>query len=604
MRTDGKESNSEEEEEEAPPASHGPLVTQECLGHLVTQGEACEALVLLVPEEEAQHSPEIMITHSREGRYQEVGGDQECQIILAPEDGEEVEVGANPYEYRFKVGDVLSEDKMVLSLENICEIPKTFSDQLDMIRREFNVALSLYNLCFGLVPTLWDSISDLRFGLAMETGGVTVYARMCYLCIIAPIGHSWVLTIIRKSKQNILILIVPVVLTVLFFYFFFYSQEYTFLFKYMAIIVTCFSIAVKLLNVVIHTEWMTTFSRKLTVAESFTESVAQLLLVTNLWLSGGELYLSSMVSSVLVIGKVSAETYLLSDQHDLLSGKSFRQRVLAVVKLLPFFSLTAIFRIGSIAVISQSLVPIIGPYLPNLPVGIKANIIAYSFIMLIPYLTIALIYMLRHCSWSTSLRQLVLVDIFQGSLGEASTTMVWGELGRERSKPIQLAKASFYFVFYNIFLVICALTSETSPDLTVSSYSISHKSLYFIVIFFGLISYSSMILHMYILNMYECSPTCQDSSGLAGLAEAELAQEVWHHTVKFLSDLGSHFRLQRTIQGWRQDETGQPGLPQLSACRRVFWHRWGSLHMAMAGCRNRCQGRRRRCLQVILITLV
>ena len=139
------------------------------------------------------------------------------------------------------------------------------------------------------------------------------------------------------------------------------------MFRSMAIIATFFSIAVKLLSVFIHTEWRRKVSMKLTVAEINTESLSQLLIVTNLWLSGGQLYLSTMVSSVLVIGRVGAETSLVSDQHHLLRGKSFLQRVLAVTKLIPLFSFTAIFRIGSMAVISQSLVPFFGPYLPNLP---------------------------------------------------------------------------------------------------------------------------------------------------------------------------------------------------------------------------------------------
>ena len=114
-------------------ASHkalGPLVPheaeQEALGPLVPQEGAQESHSRLMPNitiphtgpiipglqdcqdpvfmDVARHSQENMITYSREERYQTVGGDQDCLITLAPEDEEEVEVGANPYQYRFEVG--------------------------------------------------------------------------------------------------------------------------------------------------------------------------------------------------------------------------------------------------------------------------------------------------------------------------------------------------------------------------------------------------------------------------------------------------------------------------------------------------------------------
>ena len=420
---------------------------------------------------------------------------------------------------------MLGEDKTLLSFKNIRERPKTISEHRDKICQEFNCDLSMYNLWFGLVPTLWDTYSDLRFGWSMETQGEWVYAGLCYFYTTFPFWYAVML------RNAVLFLLIPVGLVVLLLISLLFYQEYIFLFRYMAIIASCFLIAVKLPAVFIHTEWMRKLSMKLTVAESFTESLTQLLLVTNLWLSGGQLYLSTMVSSVLVIGKVSAEAYLVSDQQDLLRGKSFCQRVLAVIKLMPFFSLTAIFRIGSLAVISQSLVPMFEPYLPDLPVGVKANIIALFFCHAHMYLTIALTCMLSHCSLSTSLKQLSLVDILQGSMKEAATTAVWGKLGRERSKPIQLAYSTFYFIMI-IFWIIFALTLEISfdPNLTLSSYSVSHTSIGLFLIVIGLVSYIVGLIQI-LGTVTVCSVTCRDSSGLPGLGVSQLSQQVCTHFI-------------------------------------------------------------------------
>ena len=169
-----------------------------------------------------------------------------------------------------------------------------------------------------------------------------------------------------------------------------------------------------------------------------------------------------------------------------------------MIKLMQFFSFPAIFRVGSLAVISQSLTPMFDPYLPNIPAGIKANIIALFFVAVIQYLTVVLIYMLRHCSLSTSLRQLSLPDIVQGSLQEAATTAIWGKLGRERSKPIHLVHSTSYFLVYTV-LIIVALTSETilDPSLTVFSYSVSHNSFRSFIIVCGSISYLLGFLQMF-----------------------------------------------------------------------------------------------------------
>lgn len=75
-----------------------------------------------------------------------------------------------------------------------------------------------------------------------------------------------------------------------------------------------------------------------------------------LWLSGGELYTAHILSSLLVIGKCSAEEYLTGKPENLLAGKSALEKLWLTVKYIPLFSLTAFFRVGAgvIKVIAMS----------------------------------------------------------------------------------------------------------------------------------------------------------------------------------------------------------------------------------------------------------
>ena len=81
--------------------------------------------------------------------------------------------------------------------------------------------------------------------------------------------------------------------------------------------------------------------------EYTTESSLQLLLVLYLWLSGGQLYLTPILSSLLIIGKCSAEEYLTGKPENLLAGKSAVEKLWLTVKHIPLFSLTAFFRVGA-----------------------------------------------------------------------------------------------------------------------------------------------------------------------------------------------------------------------------------------------------------------
>ena len=78
-------------------------------------------------------------------------------------------------------------------------------------------------------------------------------------------------------------------------------------------------------------------------AEMQCESSTQLLLLIHIWLSGGHMYLSPMISSLIIIGKVSVENYFTKE----LEGKTFLEKLKIIAYYLPMFASTVVFRITS-----------------------------------------------------------------------------------------------------------------------------------------------------------------------------------------------------------------------------------------------------------------
>ena len=99
----------------------------------------------------------------------------------------------------------------------------------------------------------------------------------------------------------------------------------------------------------IHSPRMKSLSRNMSESEAFFESALQLTLLLNIWLSGGKVNKSTILSSVLLIGKVGAEN-LLNDGEQL-KGKNFWEKLFLVLKFIPVMALTAIFRLGSGALV-------------------------------------------------------------------------------------------------------------------------------------------------------------------------------------------------------------------------------------------------------------
>ena len=148
---------------------------------------------------------------------------------------------------------------------------------------------------------------------------------------------------------------------------------------------------------VIHTPDMKQFSIHLSHVECISEAFCQLVLILAIWLSGGQLHLGSMIGSVVVFGKVSAENYLMANPKNLLSKASFWQQILLTLRFMPSFALTAIFYCGSY-VVSVLNYNNFTPFSPCFTIFLLYcyNVVYYFWSMLVCYMLIWIVSINEH----------------------------------------------------------------------------------------------------------------------------------------------------------------------------------------------------------------
>ena len=157
------------------------------------------------------------------------------------------------------------------------------------------------------------------------------------------------------------------------------------------------------------------------------------------------MHLTCMISSVVVIGKVSAESYhLMANQKNLLAKASFCQRIMLMLKFMSVFALTAFFRCGEgeVNVLNYNNFT---PFSPSFTIFLLYCYIHYFWFMLIGY-------MLKLVMWDV--QQLTAVELSYSLVGECSTITMWGKLGRKGSRLLQFIMNTYYFASRYIFCTI------------------------------------------------------------------------------------------------------------------------------------------------------
>ena len=159
-------------------------------------------------------------------------------------------------------------------------------------------------------------------------------------------------------------------------------------------------------------------SQTLSDHECVYESPVQLFILLSIWFSTGRLYTLAIVSSVIVIGKVASENYLIEEDKNNSRCKSSWDKMLFVFKHIPVMSFTTIFRVGSCALFL---------YPPSLfsPLSLLEIFLLYQLLFFLPLhlFMFFLLTVLKH--WYPSIRRLSSHEIFHAVNGELVTITVW-----------------------------------------------------------------------------------------------------------------------------------------------------------------------------------
>ena len=206
----------------------------------------------------------------------------------------------------------------------------------------------------------------------------------------------------------------------------------------LAIACTIPLLGTKVLALFAHGPEMRKLVVRTTSSECQFESALQLWLLAWIFQSTGEykglIWLSSGLSSILLIGKSGAESSLTFSEQIDFHEVPLKKKLGLLFLCAPVFILSALFRIITLALITD-------------------RDLLYTWLPLALGLPVVVIWMLKLAGLE-SLEDLTPGHILLGVLGELTSITLWGEKTREASKNFCLAMASFILLLNTIFLSI------------------------------------------------------------------------------------------------------------------------------------------------------
>ena len=222
---------------------------------------------------------------------------------------------------------------------------------LESWKAAFNWNDFFYSLILGFLPTAWDVFSDLKIASQLKEEFDVEAAGLSYLFVCLPgittLFELFSSRLTRNCSSGVVLVVTFILFTCTAGALILCFLTDPLLLKYPSIVLGVFVVGIKGVCVFIHNPEMKEFSTKVSVQEFSWESSLQFLLLLHIWINGGPLFISPLLSSLLIIGKVSTEFYLVSEPENLLQGKSFLEKLKLVAKHLPLFTLTAFFRLSS-----------------------------------------------------------------------------------------------------------------------------------------------------------------------------------------------------------------------------------------------------------------
>ena len=300
-----------------------------------------------------------------------------------------------------------------------------------------------YSLILGFAPTTWDVISDLIIASQLEDDEKDDERRnlagLSYLFVCLPGLYmlNETLSEVLSDCSSALVHFVTLYSSVFFSSAMigaFYMDPL--LFKGPAILIGIGVVITKGLAIFVHTPEMKKISKRVTMSEFRLETPLQLLLLLHLWVQRGWdkglKFRAPVLSSLLVIGKVNAETYLSDEPENLMKDKSFLEKLLLTLKHIPFFAVTAFFRIGCVMINNQVLkhtdLRILIPH-PTLFFFFTVWLLSFFFLFLYN-----LIFLTVKFAFPNHWPEITLHEIGFGVIAELTTVSNWGRLGRVGSR--------------------------------------------------------------------------------------------------------------------------------------------------------------------------
>ena len=327
------------------------------------------------------------------------------------------------------IGDMEEEETEPLSLFKSCEAAFNWND-------------FFYSFILGFLPTVWDVFSDIRIAsqLKVEVDDETAGLSYLFICLpgITILFDLFSSRLTRNCSSGVVIVVTFILfsctagaLTLCFF-------SDPLLLKYPSIVLGVFIVGIKGVCVFVHTPEMKEFATKVSVQEYSWESSLQFLLLLHIWINGGPLFISPLLSSGLIIGKVSTEFYLVSEPENLLQGKSFLEKLKLVERHLPLFTLTAFFRLGSSIIKHSSTITNIKDPFPTAFFFICVFVMCFVYFVLYSLAFVGL----KFCF--PILKDLSLPEASQSIISEFTTLTPWGRLKttKKQVKKIQVGTPS------------------------------------------------------------------------------------------------------------------------------------------------------------------
>ena len=165
---------------------------------------------------------------------------------------------------------------------------RTHTNLWNKIKMAFSWNDFFYSIIFGLLPTSWDVLSDLRFGWSLSQSGDNSSAGLCYLFVMIPglfflqdVLHKYVINKRCSSRVNTMLYCLYAIASTSALVFGFWWEPLTF--RYPATVIGCAVIGVKVVGVFVHIPEMKAFSVRVSAFEYTTESNLQLSLLFYIW---------------------------------------------------------------------------------------------------------------------------------------------------------------------------------------------------------------------------------------------------------------------------------------------------------------------------------